>query len=416
MVKKMSYLHGVYGEQLPTQDSIPISGIGTLPVYIGTAPVEQLTSSAGAINVPLLINSYDDAKAKIGYSDDWSKYTLCEAVYAHFKNKIGSIGPIVVINVFDPAVHTVENSVDDDDIIGGIGTDGKRTGLACVDLIYQMFNMIPTILAAPGWSHRPEVEAALLEKCQKINGHWDAMCVVDIDSAAAKTITAAKAWKQTNAFTSKLEKVCWPKVTIGDKKFWLSTLAIVRMCLTDHANENIPYESPSNKQLGITGTVLADGSAVNFDEVQANDLNSEGITSVSYRAGSWVLWGPHNGNYKFGTDMDPRDRFDCNIRMMMYLTNSFQVNYMKDVDQPLNRAKVDSILNDAQVWLNSMVSDGRMLFAEINFNETSNPVSSIVEGDFKFDIRTTTTPPGKSLTFVVQYTTQGLNSLFGGES
>ncbi len=412
----MSYLHGVYGEQLPTQDSIPISGIGTLPVYVGTAPVEQLTSSAGAINTPLLVTSYDDAKTKIGYSDDWGKYTLCEAVYAHFKNKIGSIGPIVVINVFDPAVHTAENAVGDDDIIGGMGADGKRTGLACVDLIYQMFNMIPTILAAPGWGHKPEVEAALLEKCQKINGHWDALSVVDIDSAAAKTIATAKAWKQTNAYTSRLEKVCWPKVTIADKKFWLSTLTVVRMCLTDHANENIPYESPSNKQLGITGTVLADGSAVNFDEVQANDLNSEGITTVSYRAGSWVLWGPHNGNYKYGSDMDPRDRFDCNVRMMMYLTNSFQVNYMKDVDQPLNRAKVDSILNDSQVWLNSMVSDGRMLFAEIQFNESSNPVSSIVEGDFVFDIRTTTTPPGKSLTFRVQYTTQGLDSLFGGES
>lgn len=412
----MSYLHGVYGEQLPTQDSIPISGIGTLPVYVGTAPVEQLTTSTGAINVPLLIASFDDAKAKIGYSDDWGKYTLCEAVYAHFKNKIGSIGPIVVINVFDPAVHTGENIVDNDDIIGGMDANGRRTGLACVDLVYQMFNMIPTILAAPGWSHKSEVEAALLEKCQKINGHWDALCVVDIDSAAAKTIAAAKGWKQTNAYTSRLEKVCWPKVTIADKKLWLSTLTVVRMCLTDHANENIPYESPSNKQLGITGTVLADGSAVNFDEVQANDLNSEGITTVSYRAGSWVLWGPHNGNYKYGSDMDPRDRFDCNIRMMMYLTNSFQVNYMKDVDQPLNRAKVDTILNDAQVWLNSMVSDGRMLFAEIQFNESSNPVSSIVEGDFKFDIRTTTTPPGKSLIFAVQYTTQGISALFGGES
>lgn len=411
----MPYYHGVYGKQLPTQDDIPLSGAGTLPVYIGTAPVGQLVDHANAINTPVLLSSYEDAKAKIGYSDDWDKYTLCEAVYAHFKNKIGSIGPIIVINVFDPAVHTSENTLDETDIIGGIDENGKRTGLACVDLIYQMYNMIPVVLAAPGWSHRPVVEAALLEKCQKINGHWDAICAVDIDSSAAKTILAAKNWKQTNSYISKLEKVCWPRVASGDKKFWLSTLTVVRMCQTDYANEGIPYESPSNKPIDITGTILGDGALTNFDEIQANDLNSEGITTVIYRAGSWVLWGPHNGNYKYTAEIDPRDRFDCNIRMMIYLTNSFQVQYMNSVDQPLNRARVDSILNDAQVWLNSLVSDGRMLFAEIKFNESSNPVSSIVEGDFEFDIRTTTTPPGKSLTFKIQYTTEGLNSITGGE-
>ncbi len=411
----MPYFHGVYGQQLPTQDDIPLSGAGTLPVYIGTAPVEQLTDHANAINTPVLLSSYEDAKAKIGYSDDWDKYTLCEAVYAHFKNKIGSIGPIAVINVFDPAVHTDEKPVDETDIIGGIDENGKRTGLACVDLIYQMYNKIPVVLVAPGWSHKPAVETALLEKCQKINGHWDAICVVDIDSAVAKTIVAAKNWKQTNTYTSKLEKVCWPRVISGDKKYWLSTLIVVRMCQTDYTNEGIPYESPSNKPIDITGTILGDGALINFDEIQANDLNSEGITTVIYRAGSWVLWGPHNGNYKYTTEIDPRDRFDCNIRMLIYLTNSFQVQYMNSVDQPLNRARVDSILNDAQVWLNSLVSDGKMLFAEIKFNESSNPVSSIVEGDFEFDIRTTTTPPGKSLTFKVQYTTEGLNSITGGE-
>lgn len=412
----MPYLHGVFGEQSPTQDSIPMSGTGTLPVYIGTAPVDTLTDSSGAINTPILVNGYDDAKAKIGYSDNWEKYTLCEAVYAHFKNNIDSIGPIIVINVLDPVVHVEGNPVDETDIIGGIDANGKRTGLACIDLIYQMFNMVPTILAAPGWSHKPTVAAALVSKREKINGHWDALLAVDIDSTAAKTITAAKTWKQTNTYTSEFEKVCWPKGISAGKEFWLSTLAVVRMCQTDYNNDGIPYESPSNKAIDITGTILADGSPISFDEVQANDLNSEGITSVAYRAGHWVLWGPHNGNYKYGTEIDPRDKFDCNIRMMMYLTNSFQKQYMPDVDGPLNRARVDSILNDAQVWLNSLVSDGKMLFAEIKFNETSNPVSSIVEGDFLFDIRTTTTPPGKSLTFAVQYTTQGISTLFGGVS
>ena len=36
-------------------------------------------------------------------SEKWSKYTLCEAIEAHFNNRIGNVGPIYVINVLDPA-------------------------------------------------------------------------------------------------------------------------------------------------------------------------------------------------------------------------------------------------------------------------------------------------------------------------
>jgi phage tail sheath protein FI len=129
-----------------------------------------------------------------------------------------------------------------------------------------------------------------------------------------------------------------------------------------------------------------------------------------------VLWGPHCANYKYGAEIDPENIFDASIRMFMYLTNSFQEQYMADVDGPLNRSNVDTILNDAGTWLNSLVADGKLLSASISFDETSNPTSSIVEGNFVFKTRTTTTPVGKSLTFMLQYTTEGINTLFGGES
>ncbi|WP_026486686.1 phage tail sheath family protein [Caldanaerobius polysaccharolyticus] len=478
----MAYLHGAYGELVPTKDTLPPSGVGTLPVYIGTAPVQQLADYSNAINKPIHITSFDDAKAKIGYDDDWDSFTLCEAVYAHFKNKIQPIGPIIVINVMDPAVHktastatitltngqgyldepailssisitgavkgtdySVEYTTDgrvlikdltgslispvtvsfdrmdktkvqNSDIIGGIDSDGKRTGIACVDLIYQTYGMVPTILAAPGWSHIPEIKEELVARSNKINGHWDAQVNVDIDSISAKTIDAAKSWKSNNMYTDTNLKVCWPKVKSGDKTYWLSTMATVRMQQTDYYNDNVPYESPSNKPIDINGTILGDGTSIDFDELQANDLNSKGITTAVFRAGNWVLWGPHNGNYEYGKDIDVRDKFDCSVRMVRYLTNSFQKRYMIDVDTPLNRSKVDTILNDAQVWLNGLVGDGKLLYAQITFNETSNPTTSMVEGDFVFDVQTTTTPPGKSLTFSVQYTLKGLDSLFGGET
>ncbi len=413
----MSYKHGITGELAPTENVVLPSGVSTLPVYIGTAPVDSLQDYTGAVNVPILVKSFEDAKTKLGYSDEWEKYTLCEAMHAHFKNSIGNIGPVVMINVFDPDTHTLISDVSASDIVGDVETDGTRKGIACVDLVYQMFNMVPSILAAPGWSQLPDVEAALVSKCQKINGHWDAICVVDIDSSTASSVAASVTWKATNSYTSRLEKVCWPKVENGEREFWLSTMAVVRMQQTDYDNGNVPYESPSNKPIMASGTVLDNGTPILFDSIEANTLNASGITTAVFRSGNWVLWGPHNANYAYGSEIDARDMFDCGIRMMMYLTNEFQNRYMADIDAPLNRSRVDTILNSAQNWLNSLVADGKVLFAQISFIEDSNPVSSIVQGEFVFDVATTTTPPGKSLTFRVQYTADGINALLdGGEA
>lgn len=365
--------------------------------------------------MPILVGSYEDAVEKIGESDDWETNTLCEVVYAHFRNRIQPIGPIVLINVFDPAVHDEETPVTATDIIGG-NTGGVRKGVAVVDLVYQTHNMIPTILAAPRWSQTKTVKEALCTKATKINGHWDAIVVADLDSTTANTVATAKSWKETNGYTDKILKAVWPKGKIADKVFHGSTLAVVRMQQTDFVNDSVPFESPSNKQVDITSTVLGNGTQIVFDELQANELNADGITTFNFRSGIWVLWGPHNANYEYGADIKPEDKFDASIRMMRYLTNSFQQRYMQDIDGPLHRSVVDTILNDAGIWINSLVAAGRLLAGSVSFNETSNPTSSIVEGDFVFDIATTTTPVAKSMTFRIQYTTAGLQTLFGGES
>ena len=98
------YLYGAYGHIGETVAQSAVQA-GTTPVYIGTAPVNLVRGfgEAGIINAPIKITSLVDAQKKIGYSSDWGTFTLCEAVYAHFNNTIGNIGPIYVINVLDPS-------------------------------------------------------------------------------------------------------------------------------------------------------------------------------------------------------------------------------------------------------------------------------------------------------------------------
>lgn len=97
------FLYGAYAE-IAAARNVASQTTSTTPIYIGTAPVHTVTGGADTVNVPIVLNNFAECVSKLGYSDDWEAYTLCEAMYAHFY--LEGIGPIVVINVFDPARHT----------------------------------------------------------------------------------------------------------------------------------------------------------------------------------------------------------------------------------------------------------------------------------------------------------------------
>ena len=97
-----TYKHGAYGEYIESTEKITETN-GTIPVYFGIAPVNRVKNSANYTNKPVLITSIAEAQQKLGYSDedDFSVYTLSGAIFAHFKNKVKAIGPIVCVNVLD---------------------------------------------------------------------------------------------------------------------------------------------------------------------------------------------------------------------------------------------------------------------------------------------------------------------------
>ena len=69
-----------------------------------------MLDSNNKVNKPILISNLDDAQIELGYSDndDFNKYTLSAAIFAHFKNKVQLLGPQLLINVLDPNLNEVE--------------------------------------------------------------------------------------------------------------------------------------------------------------------------------------------------------------------------------------------------------------------------------------------------------------------
>lgn len=101
------YLHGAYGTIQAVGTKVAIKSQNAI-VYVGTAPVHTIAGGAANVNRPILVTNIAEARKYFGYSDEWDKYTLCEAMHAHLENK--AVGPLVLINVLDPAVHKAAES------------------------------------------------------------------------------------------------------------------------------------------------------------------------------------------------------------------------------------------------------------------------------------------------------------------
>lgn len=488
------YKHGTYGEFSPSIGRTATSS-GTVAIYVGTAPVHLVRgfADAGVINEPVYLTGMPAVQRTMGNSKAWDKFTLCEAFAVHFDNEVANVGPIVAINVLDPAKHkkatettvqltfangraTIDSdtiildtlvlanlvegtdfSIDYDftrgqviiedigtqpitgavpatfsevepasittaDIVGGVTSNGVYTGLGCVDLVYTSLNLIPNLIAAPGWSQNKDVYSALVKAGMKINGHWDAMAVADIplesNSTAVDTIEKAITWKSDNGYTSERAKVCWPQaLDTSGNVYHLSTLWVWRQMLVDAEHNGVPMESASNKATPVAKQFFGDASTNRgFDQQRGNDLNAEGITTIVFFGGLWVLWGPHTAAFKHGAITDNRNIFDVNIRMMMHQLNSFQQEWALTIDSPMTRAMADTIKNREQEKADALASMGALIGTpEVRFDEDDNSTDELVQGNFVWAFRSTPTPPFKSGTARVSYTTEGFTSYLGEE-
>ena len=534
------YLYGTYG-QLANSVVSATAEAPSVALYVGTAPVNLVRgyATAGIINTPVKIANYTDAQAKIGVASDWDKYTLSEAVEAHFNNANGNVGPIYVINVLDPATHrksaattkslnfvngsatfasediildtlaiagkaegtdyavsynftthkvtilsidaeapldgavTVTynevdtTNIDTGSIIGTKSDTGVYTGLQAAELIYQKFNAVVNLIAAPKWSQYPAVYKAMVAKATKLNGHWDSFVLADIplvydvvtypevteptgnpstsgyyelvdgeyvpseDTTVESgktyytkvttatnndTIAKAKTWKTNNGYTAERSKVFYPKANGTDGNvYFLSTLACVEMLRLDLIHNGVPMETCGNKEVAANKQYFgASSTNAGYSATEANQLCAAGIDTLAFWGGAWRLWGDHTAAYTFDSvDVDPRAIFDVSMRMLFYLTNRFQITWATTIDKPFKVQLKDTILVREQERLDALVTMGALVGTpRIAFEEAYNSIDDIKHGNFRWDIQVTPTPPLKSASAYVAYTDAGLSAFF----
>lgn len=113
----MAYTHGVYIYERPTSVIAPITADSAVQFVVGTAPINLLEDPASAVNKPILVNSFAEAVQKVGYSDNFDKFTLCQSIDASFR--VYNVAPLVLVNVLDPKEHVTAVTAEEHNIVAG---------------------------------------------------------------------------------------------------------------------------------------------------------------------------------------------------------------------------------------------------------------------------------------------------------
>ena len=467
----MAFTHGIYTSEQATSISAPVTSDAGLTVAIGTAPIHTVGGNPAEVTkVPVVVHSYDEAVAKFGYSDDFQTWTLSAVFDYYFR--VRGVGPIVVINVYDGgytdeeedalttktvSTAATEGSVWVEDESGKAlteGTDytvsytgsgftvtakesfsGKKAtihyhaasetvsfnktdivnGIEAVKKVYPVLGLVPGILIAPYYSQMAEVSAALLSKSHSLNGSFETVSVVDVDSSAsgAETTAALKTKKEAQGLSDTSQIAVWLYGKVGDKAYPGSIVTAAQMGYTDSENGDVPYNSPSNKATPLTGAATASGKAVYLDQEEANEVNALGVVTFLNRNG-WKVWGNRTAAYPAGTDV--KDVFISVRRMFNWRRNNFILTFFQKVDEPANYRLIQSIVDSYNVTGNYYVQQGYVAADSLSFSEDENPVTDILNGVIRFHSTFSPFTPAETIETVFEFDPSALESALTGES
>jgi Phage tail sheath protein FI len=298
----------------------------------------------------------------------------------------------------DPAL------VDIGDIIGGVDINtGDYEGLELVNSIFPLFRLLPGLVLAPKYGEDPAVAAIIKSKVTNINAHFKCCGVVDIPSDAGKADTYQKvaAWKNDNNYIDEHLIACWPKIRLGNDVYRLSTQLAGLINLVDAGNEDIPYESPSNKRLQMNGMLRADGKELTYGIENANYLNGQGVVTALNFLNGWTAWGNRTSIYPTNTDI--KDAFIPVRRMSDWLSNQFIFTFWNQVDQPMTRRLIKRIVNSWNTYLNGLTAREYILGGRLEFIEDENPLTDLLDGKLTFHMWIAPPPPAEHITGIVEY-------------
>ena len=135
--------------------------------------------------------------------------------------------------------------------------------------------------------------------------------------------------------------------------------------------------------------------------LDANMLNGQGVVTALNWIGGWRSWGNRTAAYPSNTDV--KDMFIPVRRMFDFIGNTIILTIWQKVDEPGNRRLIDAVVNSLQLWLDGLASQEALLGARIQFNQSENPTTELLNGHYTFHVYIAVPTPAEWLDFKIEY-------------
>lgn len=361
-----------------------LHGVETIEIDTGPRPVRLVKSSvvgligtagAGPVNQNVLVTKHADI-AQFG----------TDGTIARELKRMWDQKPTVVIvrNVYDPSAPGADiNTVTPAQIIGGVDpVTGLRTGMYGWRDSYQQFGFNPKILIAPGFSSLSAVSANLIVQATALRG----IAFVDapIGVTPQQAITGRGPSGAIN-FNTSSDRVglCYPHVkyydTVAQAEVLgpMSTLAAGAWSRRDQ--DNGYWWSGSNTELlGITGVERHIEFSLNDPNCEANLLNEAGIITLANSFGTGIrLWGNRSAAYPTVTH---QKNFLSVRRTADIIAESLELATLQFIDQPLDNARIDDILETGRRFLRHQQANGAILAGDVWLDPDLNTPETLSAG------------------------------------
>ena len=456
--------HGVFVLEQATSAATPATVETGVPFFIGASPIQNADSPATP-GVPVLCTSWNEAVQKLGYSDDWATYPLCEAMYSHFK--LFNVSPAIFCNMLDSStmksavaaadknvvnkkvaltakaipgsvvvkngqntlvlgtdydlyfadeVLTIEvlsggsaysattlNVAFDEVTPASVTTNVVAGGIEAVDLCMSTIGLIPDLIVAPGYSDNTGVAAVMAAKAEAINGMFRAKALIDLSTAATG---GADTYDEVIALKNSNNFTDENEIVCWplvklSDKVFHLSTQLAGVIAATDAEYAAPHVSPSNKGLQCDGLVTAAGGEVILSLEQANILNGGGVVTALNFMGGFKAWGNYTACYP--TNQDVKDYFISVSRMVDFVGNTLVRTFWGKLDLPMNRRLIDTILDSCNIWLNGLTGSGYILGGRCEMIDAENPETNLMAGIIKLHVFVTPPSPMQELDFVIEY-------------
>lgn len=289
-----------------------------------------------------------------------------------------------------------------------------------IHTLYERFGRVASILSIPGrlgsvglWSGLLQAMTAAVSN---IGGRFKGVALVDLPAGYNGDGDGVRydALLDEKESTSPYLIYGWPYVGVGDLRFNASTAICAAINATDGQFGGVPYVSPSNKPLPITGVyysyendaeqIVEEPVYLTRDEVNTY-LGANGFVGFRNTAQGWVAWGDNTAAFPGSTDV--KDYMIPIRRMFNYVSNQFQVFADSRVDMPLNVRQLEGVVKSFNQVLSGWVGFGALNAGSVELDKELNTTASLLSGTVYVRIRIAPPPAMVVIEGVLEYDVQG---------